>query len=222
MLKVAGGLFNLDAKKYKQAAKKFTETTTLLNNNIVAPQDVAVYGGLCALSSFDRQDLKKVIDNVSFRNFLELVPDMRELIEDFYSSRYASCLRILEKIKQSLLLDIFLHEHIELLYQKIRNKALVQYFSPFSSIDLNKMAAAFNTNVAGLEKELSKLIMEGQIQARIDSHNKRLYARLTDERSAIFEKTLLVGEEYQENIMTLLMRMNITTNDLIVRTSKQK
>lgn len=30
----------------------------------------------------------KVIDNISFRNFLELVPEVRELINDFYS-RYA-------------------------------------------------------------------------------------------------------------------------------------
>jgi COP9 signalosome complex subunit 1 len=75
-------------------------------------------------------------------------------------------------LQPTLLLDIHLHEHVEALYQKIRNKALVQYFSPFISIDLNTMATAFNTTVSGLEKELSKLIMENLIQARIDSHNK--------------------------------------------------
>ena len=34
------------------------------------------------------------------------------------------------------------------------------------------MAQAFNTSVAALEDELSQLILDGQIQARIDSHNK--------------------------------------------------
>jgi COP9 signalosome complex subunit 1 len=76
------------------------------------------------------------------------------------------------KYKPKLQLDIHLHEHVEALYQKIRNKALIQYFSPFISVDLNTMAGAFNTNVAGLEKELSRLIMDGSISARIDSHNK--------------------------------------------------
>ena len=65
-----------------------------------------------------------------------------------------------------------LHDHVASLYQKIRSKAIVQYFSPFISVDLNTMAAAFNTDVVGLEKELSGLIMEGSIEARIDSHNK--------------------------------------------------
>ena len=82
-------------------------------NEVIASQDVATYGGLCALASFDRTELKvvlssalsfiisceavtcnhnccfirqnKVIDNINFRNFLELVPEVRELIHDFYS-----------------------------------------------------------------------------------------------------------------------------------------
>lgn len=42
------------------------------------------------------------------------------------------------------------------------------------SADMWKMAAAFNTTIAALEDELMQLILEGQIQARIDSHNKVL------------------------------------------------
>lgn len=40
------------------------------------------------------------------------------------------------------------------------------------SADLEKMAAAFNTTISALEDELMALILDGQIQARIDSHNK--------------------------------------------------
>lgn len=34
------------------------------------------------------------------------------------------------------------------------------------------MAQAFNTTVGALEDELMQLILDNQIQARIDSHNK--------------------------------------------------
>ncbi len=47
-----------------------------------------------------------------------------------------------------------------------------QYFSPYVSADMNKMAVAFNTTVAALEDELTHLILEGLINARIDSHSK--------------------------------------------------
>ncbi|KAF4391268.1 hypothetical protein G4B88_016578 [Cannabis sativa] len=65
---------------------QFLETNPELGNNyneVIAPQDVAIYGGLCALASFDRTETK--LDNLNFRNFLELVPEVRELINDFYS-----------------------------------------------------------------------------------------------------------------------------------------
>ncbi|WJX71899.1 hypothetical protein P8452_55839 [Trifolium repens] len=59
--------------------KQFIETSPELGshyNEVVSPQDVAMYGGLCALATFDRAELKnKVIDNIVFRNFLELVPE---------------------------------------------------------------------------------------------------------------------------------------------------
>jgi len=153
--------------------------------------------------------------------FLELTPEIRELINDFHSSRYASCLKVLERLKPSLQLDIHLHEHVESLFSKIRNKALVQYFSPFLSIDLNTMAQAFNTNVTGLEKELSKLIMDNTIQARIDSHNKRLYARTTDQRSSTFDKSFQMGEEYQDNAKSMLLRINLLRNDFMVKPPRQ-
>ena len=65
-----------------------------------------------------------------------------------------------------------LNSHVKTLYDEIRSRALVQYFSPFVTVDLNRMAAAFNSPVGQLESELAALIMGGKISARIDSHNK--------------------------------------------------
>lgn len=75
-------------------------------------------------------------------------------------------------LQGDLLLDMYLHNHVETIYQSIRKKALVQYFSPFLSVDMHKMAQSFNTTVNQLESEVATLVMDGQIQARIDSHNK--------------------------------------------------
>ncbi len=44
--------------------------------------------------------------------------------------------------------------------------------SPYLSADMRLMASFFNTTLAGLEEELMNLILDGQIQARIDSHKK--------------------------------------------------
>jgi len=220
-LRVSAGLGQLEAKKYKLAARKFLETNPELGSSfheIVSPQDVATYGALCALASFDRAELKaKVIDNTNFRSFLELVPEVRELVHDFYNSRYASCLKTLEKLKPDLLLDLHLHDHVAALYTDIRSKALVQYFSPFVTVDMKRMADAFNTPVMELEKELATLIMAGQIPARIDSHNKVLHARHADQRTATFQKALGMGDDYVRDSMALLLRINLMRHDFVVK-----
>ncbi|KAG6523463.1 hypothetical protein ZIOFF_013321 [Zingiber officinale] len=60
-LRCAAGLAYLETKKYKLAARKFLETGIELANNytdVIAPQDAAIYGGLCALACFDRTKMK--------------------------------------------------------------------------------------------------------------------------------------------------------------------
>ena len=44
-----------------------------------------------------------------------------------------------------------------------------------------------------LERELAELVSSGQVKARIDSHAKVLYARLTDARAAAYDHALKFG-----------------------------
>ncbi|XP_059936491.1 COP9 signalosome complex subunit 1 isoform X6 [Mesoplodon densirostris] len=174
-LKCAAGLAELAARKYKQAAKCFLLASFDHCDfpELLSPSNVAVYGGLCALATFDRQELQRnVISSSSFKLFLELEPQVRDIIFKFYESKYASCLKMLDEMKDNLLLDMYLAPHVRTLYTQIRNRALIQYFSPYVSADMRKMAMAFNTTVAALEDELTQLILEGLINARIDSHSK--------------------------------------------------
>ena len=108
----------------------------------------------------------------SFKSFLELEPQVRDILFKFNESKYAICLKLMDQIKDQLLLDMYLSPHVNILYTLIRHKALKQYFSPYKSADLNKMATAFNTTTSALEEELINLILDGHIQARIDSQNK--------------------------------------------------
>ncbi len=44
-----------------------------------------------------------------------------------------------------------------------------------------------------LERELAELVSSGQVKARIDSHAKVLYARITDARALAYEHALKFG-----------------------------
>lgn len=60
-LKCAAGLAELATSKYKTAAKHFLQAS--LDHcdfpELMSPNNVALYGGLCALATFSRQDLQK-------------------------------------------------------------------------------------------------------------------------------------------------------------------
>ena len=52
-----------------------------------------------------------------------------------------------------------------------------RYFSPFSSVDMRRMAVDFGCTVQELEAELTDLIASDRVQARIDADKQILYAR---------------------------------------------
>ncbi|XP_065066507.1 COP9 signalosome complex subunit 1-like isoform X2 [Rhopilema esculentum] len=219
-LKCAAGLAELAKKSYKAAARLFLQASfdNLDFSEVVSAHDVAIYGGLCSLATFDRQDLqKKVLSSSSFKQFLELEPQLRNILHKFYDSQYAECLKLLGEMKDNLLLDIYLSPHVNTLYSEIRKRALIQYFSPYVSADLNKMAEAFNTSISLLEDELTQLILDGQISARIDSQKKILYARDIDQRSSTFEKALSMGHEYQRRCKALILRTVLVRHQINVK-----
>ncbi|XP_046993044.1 COP9 signalosome complex subunit 1 isoform X1 [Schistocerca americana] len=224
-LKCASALAELATKKYKSAARHFLQANFDHCDfpELLSASNVAMYGGLCALATFDRHELQKnVIFSSSFKLFLELEPQLRDIIFKFYESKYASCLKLLDEIKDNLLLDMYIAPHVNALYTQIRNRALIQYFSPYLSADMHKMAAAFNTTVLALEDELMQLILDGQIQARIDSHNKILYAKEIDQRSTTFEKSLAVGREYQRRTRMLILRAAMLKHQIHVKSPQRE
>lgn len=93
-------------------------------NDIMSANDVAIYGGLCALVSLDRRQLHtQILNNTNFKSFLALEPKLNELIEAFYKSKYSLCFQLLDKYKQLLRLDMYLASHLDILVQLVREKA---------------------------------------------------------------------------------------------------
>lgn len=210
---IANGLSLLDSKNFKQSARKFIQIHSSLGksyNEIFSSQDVALFGTLLSLASFDRVELKtQVIDNTNFKNFLELLPEVNDLLNYFYQSKYTKFLDTLKTLTPLISNDIFLAPHLEAITKSFRDKALCQYVSPFVSVDMNRMAKTFNTEVLDLEKELAKLIQEKQIKARIDSHNKVLFARIIDQKDMTFQTVTDLGSKYQNDTEKNILRMNI-------------
>lgn len=193
-LHVASALAALQTGNFKLAAKLFLDVKPELGanyNEVISPSDIAIYGGLCALAAFDRGELvTKLIENVTFKTYLEYEPQIRDAVLSFHSSRYHACLEILEHQRKRLLLDVHLSAHINYICQEVRSRCLIQYISPFASVDLRRMAQNLapkpldssaapqvrEQDVQALENEIVQLIKANKVQVRIDSQNKVRYS----------------------------------------------
>ena len=166
-----------------------------------------------------------MLENGQFKDYLELVPDVRapfalgsralltrapaqvrDLLRHFTNSEYQSLLQCVERLRPRLDVDIHARQHAGRLLSTIRERALAQYFEPYLSVDMRRMAEAFNCAVPELELELVQLIGQGRLAARIDSDLKVLHARTTNQRTATFTRALEVGEAFEMHVKAMVMR----------------
>jgi COP9 signalosome complex subunit 1 len=175
-LKISAGLASLAEGRFHDAALSFLNVDPGMGstyNDTASPNDVAVYGGLCALASMDRDELqRRVLDNSGFRTYLELEPHIRRAVASFVNGRYSACLSTLEGYRNDYLLDLHLQRHVTEIYHLIRSKSIIQYFVPFSCVTLDSMDAAFGSPGMSVEEELVSMIQSGTLVARIDKQNR--------------------------------------------------
>jgi COP9 signalosome complex subunit 1 len=223
----AYGLYYMTSGKYKDAAFNFAlvkqQDLGSAFADVLCAQDVALYGVLCALASLERSEVQsKLLESSSFRECLDLVPQIRDVTLDFCNCRYAACLSTLERLRDTLSLDVHLHGQVTDICKQIRSKGMVQYFAPFLSVSLHSMATAFNTDVDGIQSEVAQLVGKRQLDAKIDSHKKILHVRNANMRRATFQNALRVSQDFMETTQALVLRMNLLKHDFGVHLVRQK
>ncbi|CAD6456417.1 6f7bf864-1cbe-4e8d-b67f-38fa8d54ed51 [Sclerotinia trifoliorum] len=222
---VAEGIAQMHAGQYAMAAQTFLQVPPGVAGNyytIVSANDVAVYGGLCALATIERNDLQKsVLENSDFRAYLELEPHIRRAIQAFVGSKYSTCLEILESYKADYLLDIHLQKHVDELYTRVRSKSIVQYFIPFSCVTFETLNKNFAPPGKTIEKELAEMIKCGELDARIDLVAKTLISTPKATRQEIQQEALKTAKQVEREARQHLLRMNIIASDMEVRASRE-
>lgn len=241
----AQGLQLMALAEYKEAANSFLSIDSSLAdtyNEVISSNDVAVYGGLCALASMSRAELQtKVLDNTNFRSFLESEPHIRRAINFFCASKYSQCLEILESYRADYLLDIYLQDQLPTIYQQIRTKSIVQYFQPFSRVTLESMEKLFgthsnssspatqngtsssaNSSSTTFRNELIDMIDSGALSARIDLENNVLIAHEESPRAVMQQRALDTVEEFIREAQIKLLRLNAVNGGLEVKKESGK
>ncbi|KAN0139188.1 26S proteasome subunit RPN7 domain containing protein [Lactarius tabidus] len=210
-------MFNMN---YAKAAQDFLQSMSApalapWTGSIVAVGDIGVYATLCALATLGRNELKsRVLEGEGLGGEGE---GMKELLDAWMASNFRAVLELLERFSTRHLLDPLLGPHVLNLTALIRARAVVLYFQPFATIQLERMSAAFGWAVEDTEREVVALIQRGDIHGRVDSQNKIFRARSTNPRAQLYAHALKAGAEMQKATNKLLLRLRLQQADLVVR-----
>lgn len=236
-VQAAMGLQQMCSGEYREAASSFVGVDASLAdsfNDVLTSNDVAVYGGLCALASMSRSELQvRVLENPNFRSFLELEPHIRRAISFFCSSKYSQCLDILESYRVDYLLDLYLQPHVAALYKQVRTKSIVQYFQPFSRVTLDSMEKVFGqhisphsttyeTSTQAFRDELIGLIQLRKLRARIDLEHEVLVAKDSNPRANMQREAEQMVDRFIQEATLKLIRINVINADIAVKAPIKK
>lgn len=227
-LDLASALSCMGQESYQQAAEHFLKACeggiSALGpwiGKLISPSDITVYTTLCALATFPRASIKaKLLESASFTMFIEQEGYVRDLIQAYLNSNFRVVLELLDRHSTRHHADIHLHMHINSLYTKITNWAIILYFQPFASIRLERMSEAFGWSVEEVERRVVALIQEGKISGRVDRMNKILQAKKTDHRAELFARAIKAGTDVQSTNRKLLLRMRLQKADLVIKPPK--
>eukprot|EP00658_Telonema_sp_P-2_P018369 TRINITY_DN17202_c0_g1_i2.p1 TRINITY_DN17202_c0_g1~~TRINITY_DN17202_c0_g1_i2.p1 ORF type:complete len:377 (+),score=97.88 TRINITY_DN17202_c0_g1_i2:195-1325(+) len=95
---------------------------TKLEHPVICVQDVALLGGLSALMSFSRKDLKTlVMENQNFQRFLGRAPKVQAVVGHFFNRRYVELFKLLQELSTTwIAYDMYIAPHSQTFYDGIR------------------------------------------------------------------------------------------------------
>ncbi|CAK1356542.1 COP9 signalosome complex subunit 1 [Cercospora beticola] len=239
---VGTGIAHLGHSEYYQAAAAFLQTPFDFHNSgvvlgqnfertVANANDVAIYGGLCALATMTRDELMERVLGGPFRAFLELEPHMRKAITLYTTAKYQACIETLRRYYSDWSMDIFLGakasnypgSHVDQLFAHIRECSITAYFSPFSEVSLAALANTFppiSNAPNAMELEILGMIQSGRLDARLDVVNGILIAPRTEIRAATHHEAKKTAEEVERTLLLRLHKVNMALAGLEIPKAK--
>ncbi|KLT39155.1 PCI-domain-containing protein [Cutaneotrichosporon oleaginosum] len=215
-LRVARGILAINMREYSHAARELGEVGEEgglgdWEGVVISTADLAFLTAILALASGTRDYVKRVLlDRPSFHAAIDDSQAwILDLVRAFVGAHYGEALAILRKAEPYMILNPFLAAHTADLLKKIRQRALVQYIAPFSSVRIAQMAAAFETAEDAMVHEVCQLAEDGSVQARVDLVDRVLTIKEKDMRAEAFRSALEGGRKITADTQANVFRMRL-------------
>ncbi|CAN0104079.1 unnamed protein product [Ascophyllum nodosum] len=195
-LKVYEALHLITARDVKSAAALLLEcVSTFTCTELCSYNDFILYTVVTNVLALPRTTLKKkIVDGPEVLAVINDIPNISALVNSLYDCRYRDFMNAVVELNDQLKEDRYFATHSTYLVRELRILAYTQFLDAYKSVVMATMAAAFGVGEAFLDRELSRFIAAGRLNAKIDKVGGVVETNRPDTKNAQYQACIKQGD----------------------------
>lgn len=204
-LKVYEALHLCATRQFRASAELFLNAiTTFTATEVLSYDDIVFYTVVLAVVSLDRPALmEQVVDNPDILATIDTTVGLRELLSSLTNCEYGAFFKALAEMSGRIQGDMLLYPHFRYYLKQARIVVYSQYLQSYKSVSLESMAGVFGVGVDFLDEELSGLISEGFVAAKIDRVDGVVHTTRPDPKNAAYQQVVKMGDHVLNKLQKL-------------------
>ncbi len=136
----------------------------------------------------------------------KLIPrEVTEAMSALYNCNYDSFFSDLAVVTEHLKRNHWLARHQAYFCREMRIRAYAQLLESYKSVQIKSMAKNFGVTVEFLDRELSRFIFSGRLNAKID----KVQTQRAEPKTALFAETIREGDALLNRVQRLSRVVNL-------------
>lgn len=204
-LKVYEGLFELSCRHFSRAATLLLECiATFSSYEIMQYRNFAAYAVLAGLVAVDRVTLReKVVDSPEILAVVNEIGPLKGLLNSLYDCSYGQFMSYLLQVADLMKTDPFIARHATFYHREMRLRGYLQYLESYKSVTMQNLSETFRISAESLDRDLSRFIASGRLNARIDKVQGIIETSRPDSKNSLYQSTIKQGDALLNRVQRL-------------------
>jgi 26S proteasome regulatory subunit N7 len=200
-LKVYEGIHLMRSRNFKAASALFLDSlATFTALELVSFEEFALLTCITGMLALDRVTLKtKLMES----------PEVLEAMSALYNCNYDTFFSDLAVVTEHLKRNHWLARHQAYFCREMRIRAYAQLLESYKSVQIKSMAKNFGVTVEFLDRELSRFIFSGRLNAKIDKVGGVVQTQRAEPKTALFAETIREGDALLNRVQRLSRVVNL-------------
>ena len=162
------------------------------------------YAVICSIISLPRSELRtQVVKNSQVISIIRDHPKLQRLLMSIYNCEYEDFFKSIIEVHPMIVEDRYVGSHVTYLIREYRVTAYTQFLDAYKSVMLSSMAKAFGISIDLMDRELSRFIAVGRLNAKIDKVGDIIETTRPDKKNRQYQETIKKGDVLLNQIQKL-------------------